>query len=167
MSVYEDKFGLISDHSVPNMETSEFTAEDGWELITVFEDGERISEALRAGAVVFLVKSRGHNQLRKSTSVGDNRNRSTVIPAIELQTMNTFRLIRLTSAKLKCLSPREAEVLELLALGFLYREISEKLNIGMETVRTHVKGIRSKMQVRNRIEAVANYKAKSDLSMFS
>jgi DNA-binding NarL/FixJ family response regulator len=55
----------------------------------------------------------------------------------------------------KDLSAREDQVLTLLASGFIYKEIGEKLNISVETVRSHVKNICEKMHVRNRIAAVA------------
>jgi hypothetical protein len=58
------------------------------------------------------------------------------------------------------LSPRERQVLELLCSGFIYKEIGDKLEIGVETVRTYVKGIWSKMHVRSRLEAVAKYQNK-------
>ena len=57
------------------------------------------------------------------------------------------------------LSPREQQVLALLASGFIYKEIGEKLNIGVETVRTHVKNICLKMHVRSRIQAVARHRS--------
>jgi DNA-binding NarL/FixJ family response regulator len=50
-------------------------------------------------------------------------------------------------------------VLDLLGHGFIYKEIGEKLNIGPEIVRTHVKNICQKMRVRCRIEAVAKHRA--------
>lgn len=63
-----------------------------------------------------------------------------------------------TSSKAKKdLSPREQQVLDLLAAGLIYREIAVKLNIGEETVRSYVKHICQKLHVRNRIEAIANY----------
>ena len=46
----------------------------------------------------------------------------------------------------------------LLAPGFIYKEIADNLGIGMETVRTYVKNIRYKLQVRNRLEAVAKHR---------
>ena len=140
-----------------NIRTSQFTTEDGWKLVTILDDGERVLGALRAGAAVFLVKSSDLNQLHEF--IGDDHNGGTVMSAIELQTMKQFHLIRISSGKLEGLSPREEEVLELLAAGFYFREVGEKLKIGYETVRTHVKGICSKMHVRNRIEAVAKFKA--------
>lgn len=142
-----------------NIRTSSFTVEDGWRLVTTFEDGERILGALRAGATVFLVKASDPNHLPEF--FGDDHNSGTIMPAIELQTMKHFHLIRFSSGESECLSPREEEVLKLLILGFFYREVGEKLNIGTETVRTYVKQICSKMHVRNRIEAVARYKPKS------
>jgi DNA-binding NarL/FixJ family response regulator len=45
--------------------------------------------------------------------------------------------------------------LTLLASGFIYKEIGDKLTISVETVRSHVEHICEKMHVRNRIEAVA------------
>lgn len=61
------------------------------------------------------------------------------------------------------LSPREQEVLGLLALGFPYREIGAKLDISPETVRTYVKNICKKMKVRGRIEAVGKHCAAGSL----
>ena len=58
------------------------------------------------------------------------------------------------------LAPREKQVLELLASGYVYKEIADKLGIGSETVRTYVKNICKKLQVRNRLEAVARYSHK-------
>jgi DNA-binding NarL/FixJ family response regulator len=56
------------------------------------------------------------------------------------------------------LSPREREVLDLLACGYIYKEIGDKLGIGVETVRTYVKNICEKMHVRSRLEAVAKHR---------
>jgi DNA-binding NarL/FixJ family response regulator len=55
------------------------------------------------------------------------------------------------------LSPREQEILEMLANADLYKEIAEKLNIGVTTVRTHIQHIYQKLHVRTRTEAVAKY----------
>jgi RNA polymerase sigma factor (sigma-70 family) len=55
------------------------------------------------------------------------------------------------------LSPREREVLDCLAQGFLYKEIAEKLGIGYETVHTYIRRIYEKLQVRTRTEAVAKF----------
>jgi RNA polymerase sigma factor (sigma-70 family) len=55
------------------------------------------------------------------------------------------------------LSPREREVLDCLAQGFLYKEISDKLGVSYETVHTYIRRIYEKLQVRTRTEAVAKF----------
>jgi DNA-binding NarL/FixJ family response regulator len=68
-----------------------------------------------------------------------------------------FHLIGPAKEQADDLSPREQQVLTLLASGYLYKEIGDRLNIGVETVRTYVKSICQKMHVRSRIEAVAKH----------
>lgn len=55
------------------------------------------------------------------------------------------------------LTPRETQILDLLAKGALYKEISWELGIGVETVRTHLHKIYNKLHVRTRTEAVVKY----------
>jgi DNA-binding NarL/FixJ family response regulator len=55
------------------------------------------------------------------------------------------------------LSPREQEVLDLLACGYLYKEIAERLNISVPTVNTYVRRMYEKLHVRSRAQAVAKY----------
>jgi DNA-binding NarL/FixJ family response regulator len=60
------------------------------------------------------------------------------------------------------LSPREQEVLELLARGYLYKEIADRLNISVPTVNTYIRRMYEKLQVRSRAQAVAKYAHLSD-----
>jgi DNA-binding CsgD family transcriptional regulator len=53
--------------------------------------------------------------------------------------MKYFHLVSNSPREAGNFSPRECEVLELLAQGFIYKEISDQLNISIETVRTYVK----------------------------
>ena len=55
------------------------------------------------------------------------------------------------------LTPREFEVLQLLACGDLYKEIADELGISIPTVNTHVRSIYEKLHVRSRAQAVAKY----------
>jgi len=70
-----------------------------------------------------------------------------------------FHLIGSSSKDNENLSPREREVLDLLAQGFIYKEIGDKLKIEGETVRGYVKNICYKMHVRSRMEAVVKHRA--------
>jgi DNA-binding NarL/FixJ family response regulator len=59
------------------------------------------------------------------------------------------------------LSPREAEVLDLLAKGFLYKEIADQTGLTYATVHTHIRHIYEKLHVRSRTEAVAMHLGQS------
>ena len=60
-------------------------------------------------------------------------------------------------AELPRLSPREREVLELMARGAAYKEIATHLDLGIETIRMYVKHIYTKLHVHSRSEAVAKF----------
>ena len=144
--------------NIENVERASFTIGDEWVLVATFDDGEHIRKYLSGGATVLLVKA---NQLNYPTGVIEgNYDDGRIAPTIELRPARNFQLVRLPANKLKPLSSREEEVLKLIASGLCYRAVGEKLAIGKETVRTYVKNICSKMQARNRIEAVAIYTAK-------
>src|SRR5580700_10356948 len=127
-------------------------------MVTVYEDSERIFRALKAGANGYLVKSSPPKKLLaaiRDVSTGG----APLSSHIANKVVRHFHLIGNSPREAENLSPREREVLELLASGFIYKEIGDKLNIGTETVRTYVKNICLKMHVRSRLEAVARHKA--------
>jgi DNA-binding NarL/FixJ family response regulator len=64
------------------------------------------------------------------------------------------------ASKVNKLSPREQEVLELLAKGAAYKQIAEQLSLSIETIRMNVKHIYTKLHVHSRGEATAKYMAK-------
>jgi DNA-binding NarL/FixJ family response regulator len=147
-----EKFNLKKKNDVH--ERGSPVGEHGWKLLTTSGDGERIMGSLLSGGTVFLVRPSNPDHL--TTFTGDEKD--------EFREMKHFHLIRISNAEVGSLSPREKEVLELLTSGFPYLEVGEKLDIGFETVRTHVKNICSKMRVRNRVEAVAKYMSADDRS---
>jgi len=123
-------------------------------MVTVYEDSERLFRALKAGANGYLVKSAPPKLLLDAVRdvYGGG---SPMSSHIARKVVQHFQLLGISPAEAENLSPREQQVLELLASGFLYKEIGDKLKIGVETVRTYVKSICQKMHVRNRVEAVA------------
>jgi DNA-binding NarL/FixJ family response regulator len=129
-------------------------------MVTVYEDSERIFKALKAGASGYLVKSAPPEQLIEAIRdvfAGG----SPMSSHIARKVVQHFHLLGPAPEEANNLSPREQQVLTLLASGYLYKEIGSQLNIGVETVRTYVKSICLKMHVRSRIEAVA--KRRSEL----
>ena len=125
-------------------------------MVTVYEDNERIFKALKAGASGYLVKSGPPEQLiaaiRDVFSGG-----APMSGSIARKVVQHFHALGPAPEEANNLSPREQQVISLLASGYLYKEIGDRLNIGVETVRTYVKSICQKMQVRSRIEAVAKH----------
>ncbi len=129
-------------------------------MVTVYEDSERIFRALKAGANGYLVKSSPPEQLLEAIRDA-YKGGAPMSSHIARKVVQHFHLIGPSLKEAENLSPREREVLDLLALGFIYKEIGAKLDIGAETVRTYVKNICQKMHVRSRIEAVAKHRSES------
>jgi DNA-binding NarL/FixJ family response regulator len=127
-------------------------------MVTIYEDSERIFRALKAGANGYLVKSSPPDQLL--AAIRDvSKGGAPMSSPIASKVVKHFHLVGNSPTEAENLSPREREVLDLLASGFIYKEIGDKLSIGTETVRTYVKNICQKMHVRSRLEAVARHKS--------
>ena len=71
--------------------------------------------------------------------------------------VQTFKQPAPASGETENLSPREQEVLDFLAKGYLYKEIAEQLDISYGTVHTYIERIFKKLRVRSRAQAVAKY----------
>ncbi len=128
-------------------------------MLTVYEDSESIFRALKAGADGYLVKSSPPDVLLDA--IDDvHRGGSPMSSHIARKVVRHFHLAGPSLQESEKLSAREQEVLSLLSGGYIYKEISDQLGIGIETVRTHVKNICEKMHVRNRVEAVARHGGK-------
>jgi len=127
-------------------------------MLTVYEDSERIFHALQAGADGYLVKSSPTDVLLRAIE-DVHQGGAPMSSHIARKVVRQFRQNDPSPAKdeTEGLAPREREVLNLLASGFVYKEIADQLGIGTETVRTYVKNICRKLHVRNRLEAVARY----------
>ncbi|MDU7253835.1 MAG: LuxR C-terminal-related transcriptional regulator, partial [Clostridium sp.] len=71
---------------------------------------------------------------------------------------NLINIMEPEKAKSELLTEREKEVMEILLEGASNKQIGEKLNISLATVKTHMINIYSKLQVSNRVQAVEKYK---------
>src|SRR5580704_10445778 len=129
-------------------------------MVTIYEDSERIFRALKAGANGYLVKSSPPERLIEAIRDA-YMGGAPMSSHIARKVVQHFHLLGPSVQEAENLSPREREVLDLLAMGFIYKEIGSKLNIGSETVRTYVKNICQKMHVRSRLEAVAKHRTES------
>ena len=125
-------------------------------MLTVFQDADSIVAALAAGAVGYLVKPvRAAQLLAALRDVAGGG--APMTSGIARKVVQMFQQGRPAEHELENLSPREQEVLELLAQGLLYKEIADRLAVSYATIRTHVERIYQKLRVRSRSQAVARY----------
>ena len=125
-------------------------------MVTVYDNNDRIFEALAAGSSGYLLKRDAPNMLLES--LNDLRNGgSPMSSAIARKVVQRFQSPPNTTSVDHDLTPRETEILEQLVKGSLYKEIASDLEIGVETVRTHLRNIYAKLHVRTRTEAVVKY----------
>jgi len=123
-------------------------------MVTVYEDANHIFNALSAGASGYLLKQMRRQELMdalKDVHAGG----SPMSSQIARKVVQSFRRTESETDGTNDLSPREREVIELLARGYLYKEIAEKLAISVPTVNTYIRRIYEKLHVRSRAQAVA------------
>jgi DNA-binding NarL/FixJ family response regulator len=122
-------------------------------MFTVYENDEKVFEALKAGATGYLLKNTGLLQLTEAIKELHNGG-SPMSAAIARKLVTVFYENERELSGTGNLSQRENEVLELLAKGLLYKEISDRLSISVSTVRQHIHKIYEKLHVQNRMEAI-------------
>lgn len=125
-------------------------------MCTVYEEDEKIFEALAAGANGYILKKTAPGKLLESIRELAEGG-APMSSQIARKVVAAFQEKNPSTGLLDTLSNREHEILELLAKGMLYKEISTRLGIAQETVRKHVYHIYEKLHVNNRIEAVNKY----------
>lgn len=123
-------------------------------MLTVYEDTGHIFDALKAGASGYLLKRTPREELIASLKQVVEGG-SPMTSYIARKVVQSFYQSPAERSETEGLSPREREVLELLARGYFYKEITEALGISMSTVNTHVRRIYEKLHVHSRAQAVA------------
>ncbi len=135
---------------------SEVAAQSQVLMLTVYKDTESIFDALSAGAVGYLVKPVCAAQLIESIQdvYGGG---APMTSSIARKVVQLFQKSRPSGSEMETLSPREQEVLDYLAKGYLYKEIADQTGSSYATIRTHIERIYQKLHVRSRSQAVARY----------
>ena len=125
-------------------------------IVTVYEDTERIFKALRAGACGYLLKRCTPEELvsaiREVRQGGAPMSRE-----IARKVILSFQEPVTTAAEVEGLSPREREILELLAEGFPNKQIAARVGLTDGTVRWHLRHVYNKLHVRSRTEAALKF----------
>lgn len=132
--------------------------ETNFMMCTVYEEAEKIFEALRAGASGYILKKTAPVRLLEAIREL-NEGGAPMSSQIARKVVFAFQnnAASPTKAGIDDLSNREKEILEHLSRGLMYKEIAAELFISQETVRKHVYHIYEKLHVSNRIEAVNKY----------
>jgi DNA-binding NarL/FixJ family response regulator len=139
-------------------------------MCTIYEEDEKIFEALTAGANGYILKKTAPGKLLEAIKEL-HEGGAPMSSQIARKVVNAFQGRGATAADhagssiqgkpMSALSNRENEILELLAKGMLYKEIAGRLFISQETVRKHVYHIYEKLHVNNRVEAINKFYGRS------
>lgn len=131
-------------------------------VLTTFDDDDLVFDGLRAGAVGYLLKDVSSEKLFEAVRAA-NRGEYFLLPSITAKVMAEFsRLSRLAPIPIgpliDPLSPRELEILRMVATGASNREIAESLIIAEGTVKNHLTNILGKLNAKDRMQAVLRAK---------
>jgi DNA-binding NarL/FixJ family response regulator len=127
-------------------------------MLTTYADDRSVIDALRAGARGYLTKDAGADEIRRALDQV-TRGQAAIDPAVQHHLLDAIGVSPAAPdsppAQLPDgLTPREAEVIALIAEGLSNSEIAERLNVNETTVKSHINHLFAKTGVRDRAQAV-------------
>ena len=152
---------ILMDLQMPEMDGVEATkrlkeeAPDiGVIILTTYDTDEYIFRGIEAGARAYLLKDSPPEEVIKAIRAV-HQGESLIEPKVASKLLDRFRQLSRRLSTEEGLSPREVEVLHLIAKGSSNKEIASQMVIGESTVKTHIIHIFNKLGVKDRTEAVA------------
>lgn len=138
-------------HLSPRMPATAFL------VLTIHDDPQKVFAALSAGASGYLLKNSKPAEIlagiRQAYAGG-----APLSQEIARMLIQSFQTPAKTERKrMPGLTPRESQILDLLAQGMVPKEVAEQLNLSYSTVRDYLKAVYAKLHVRSRTEAVIKY----------
>ncbi len=154
---------ILTDLQMPQMDGIELAREIREQLpqtavvvLTHYDDDENLFAALKAGALSYVLKDASREEIAgaiRSARAGEG----ILSPGLTARVLQEFRRIDTMAREQRKLfdqlTPRESDVLDLLAGGLRNRQIAQRLGLAEKTVRNHVSTILGKMQANDRTEA--------------
>jgi DNA-binding NarL/FixJ family response regulator len=125
-------------------------------MLTVYEDSDSLFNSLKAGASGYLLKRTASARLLEA--IRDvHAGGSPMTPQIARRVVQFFSRPAEEASAVSRLTPGEREFLDQLAKGYAYKEIADRMNISIDTVRSYVRTVYEKLHVHSRTEAVVKY----------
>jgi len=125
-------------------------------ILTKFGDDENVFSAIKAGAIGYVLKDAGLDEIRNAVKSA-HQGEGAMSPALVARVLGEFNRVNKAASETRQvfqeLSRREVEVLECIASGMRNAAIADKLCLSEKTVKTHVTAIFKKLQVNDRTEA--------------
>jgi len=121
------------------------------------DDDDHVFEALKAGASGYLLKDEDHESLVRNIREL-HAGGAPVSPLVAWKLVRYFNRRIPYAAEGNILTKREQEIVSLLAEGKMYKEVSVRLGIAMETTKKHIRNIYGKLEVQNKTEAVNKWR---------
>jgi NarL family two-component system response regulator LiaR len=121
-------------------------------VLTSYLEDDQVFPALKAGALGYLLKDTGPDELLQAIRQV-HKGEVSLHPIIARKVINELNRPQTLPLTPEPLTPRELEVLTLVAQGLSNREVAERLAISERTARTHVSNILSKLHLANRLQA--------------
>jgi DNA-binding NarL/FixJ family response regulator len=154
---------VLMDLNLPQMPGTEcirrlkaFLPETQVIVLTVYEDSEHIFQALKAGASGYLLKRAEPDEVLEAIR-NAREGGAPMSSQIAYRVVRSFHEPTPKGLDTTALTEREKEILTLLSQGFANKELADKLQISVPTVRTHLRHIYEKLHVRSRSEAIVKY----------
>lgn len=130
-------------------------------IITMYRDHDLIFQALQAGASGYLLKRSSQAEILRALAEV-RAGGAPMSGEVARRIIEVFRQPHPLRAEPNRVSPREAEVLELLATGLSNKHIASRMGISYETVCVHLRRIYDKLHVHSRTEAILKYLGERD-----
>ncbi|MBK7800833.1 MAG: response regulator transcription factor [Saprospiraceae bacterium] len=122
-------------------------------MLTIFEDAENIYNAICAGATGYLLKNDFEHIIYSIKDVLNGG--APMTGSVARKVLNSFaKPVPVKKENLEQLTDRENEILNALVVGSSYKMIADKLELSIDTIRTHIKKIYKKLQVNSATEAI-------------
>jgi len=137
-------------------------------MLTMFDDDDLVFNAIAAGANGYLLKRATTEEILDAVA-SVHLGGSPITSSIARKVVQAFRRIAaaaqpptaapdVSAASDQGLSPREEEMLGHLARGLPYKEVADRMNISIDTVRSYIRRVYEKLQVHSRHEAVIKFR---------